>query len=623
MIRSLRAKVMLGFTVVVLLVTFIAAWTVVSIDEVGEQLLSIGSVDFVNAESADQMRLELSLYNLAVIRYITDQNDSARAQASTHQAAFYRWLDRLSHNQRDSSEAAFIREVGAMFSGLNATFTGLVATVASGERSGGQGVEQGMIDYGRSFVPTYEVLLMRLQKHVSILHEQSAVRIAEIRSAARFVAYSTFIIAVAVLAISVIASQKVLQTILRPINDLTLSAQRVAEGDFLHEIVAYDASDELSELVRHFNRMIQQLREYDAMKLNQIVAEKRRCETIVRDLSDVIVATDQNGTLIYFNREAESIFDLPARLALGATLSELAGEREFIGQLQRDVDAGSLDGAERIVQIELRGEPKTFSYEAQTIRDGESDILGYVFRLKDITRFKRLDEIKTKMVSTVSHELRTPLTSMGMSLELLLEEEESIRFDAVQHQLLENMQEDVRRLQGFVNDLLDLSRIESGKVRLRLRAIEPRRLADDAARRIAPVAGRQEIRIDTTGILMELPPVHADEDRIAQVFSNLYSNALRYTPFQGTIMVGAEALDGVVRFCVRDNGPGISQPEAAHIFEKFYQIRDDQRAGGSGLGLAIVKEIVEAHGGDVWVESAVGRGSSFYFTLPRSPQSEQ
>jgi signal transduction histidine kinase len=137
------------------------------------------------------------------------------------------------------------------------------------------------------------------------------------------------------------------------------------------------------------------------------------------------------------------------------------------------------------------------------------------------------------------------------------------------------------------------------------------------------LAARQEIQIDTTGIGHDLPEVVVDPDRIAQVFNNLFSNAIRYTPFRGTIVVSATRVGEAVRFCVQDNGPGIAAGEEKQIFEKFYQVRDDQRAGGSGLGLAIVKEILDAHGGRVWVESAVGRGSSFYFTLPVRPTGEQ
>jgi|GEM_PF-555528 len=612
MLRSLRAKVMLGFTIVVLLVTFIAAWTVMNVSEVGKKIVAIGTWDFGGAEASDHMRLLLAKYHTSVLRYIIRQDDSIRADVSHRQGEFFHWLDQAKEYPVDTADQQILAQVEALFHNLNVRFTHIAEMMVMPGDSGGV-----IVYYQSEFMPGYLRLMNILDGQVERSHARTAEHITSIRSMANFIGYSTLVIAVIVLVISVIASQKILQTILHPIHQLTYSAQRVAAGDFEQEIKAPGSNDELKVLVNHFNQMVRQLRHYDAMKVNQIVAEKRRCETIVRDLSDAIVATDQEGKIIYFNRQAEEVIGLPARLAVGSLLGDLATERPFIRRVYGDIAGGITDGRDEALMISVNGEARSYSYESQTIRDEENEILGYVFRLKDITRFRQLDEMKNKMVSTVSHELRTPLTSMGMSLELLLEEgrEAPQGPGPMRHELLETMQEDVQRLQGFVNDLLDISRIESGKVRLNLQASAPRHLADAAARRIAPLAGRHEIQIDTTGIDAGLPHVLADADRIAQVFSNLYGNAIRYTPFRGTIEATAEIFEEMVRFCVRDNGPGIPPQEAKHIFEKFYQVRDDQRAGGSGLGLAIVKEIVEAHGGSVWVESAVGRGSSFYFTL--------
>jgi NtrC-family two-component system sensor histidine kinase KinB len=358
------------------------------------------------------------------------------------------------------------------------------------------------------------------------------------------------------------------------------------------------------------------LRQYDATKLGQIVAEKRRCEKIVSDLSDAVVATDEESRIIYFNRQAEAVLGVPARVVIGDFITELPLENEMLMRMKNDVINHNADNTEETVVVMVKGKDRSFNYEAQAIRDDLGHGIGYVFRLKDITRFKQIDEIKTKMVATVSHELRTPLTSIGMSLELMLEEGMSENLEPIQRELMMNMQEDLGRLQGFVNDLLDISFIESGTPNFRLAPAATRKLAENATRRILPMVARQDIRIDTTGIPADLPAVMVDADRVVQVFNNLLSNAVRYTPMGGTITVSAELFGDLVRIAVQDNGPGIADDESTRIFDKFYQVRDDQRAGGSGLGLAIVKEIVEAHGGRVWVESAVGHGSTFYFTLP-------
>lgn len=609
MMRSLRAKIMLGFTIVVLLVTFIAAWTVVNVGEISEKIVLIGNWDDNGAEATDQMRMRLAEYDAAVLRYILRHDDTMRIQVAERQSEFYQWLNRANDNSI-ASEVQMLDDAEELFRGLNAQFTRIVEASAVPGNS-----EATMSYYWSFFHPASERLMVMLNHNAELTRRRSNELIDSVQSTARFIAYSTLGIAIMVLVVSTIASQKVLQTILRPIQQLTFSAQRVAEGDFEQEIKVGESYDELHALVEHFNEMVRRLEKHNAVKVNQLMTEKRRCETIVRDLSDAIVATDEDGRIIYFNRQAEDVIDLPATLTVGSLLSDMGAERPFIRRIHGDISDRRTGGVEEMLMFNVKGEHRSYAFESQTIHDKENEILGYVFRLKDITKFRQLDEIKNKMVSTVSHELRTPLTSIGLSLELLLEEKERT-LEPLQQELLQNMQEDVLRLQGFVNDLLDIARIESGKVRLNLTPCAPRHLADDAVRRIAPMAVRQEIQIDTTGIAADMPTALVDDNRIAQVFSNLYSNAIRYTPFRGSIIVSADMVEGTIRFCVRDNGPGIPQNEARHIFEKFYQVRDDQRAGGSGLGLAIVKEIVEAHGGAVWVESAIGMGSSFYFTVP-------
>jgi NtrC-family two-component system sensor histidine kinase KinB len=320
--------------------------------------------------------------------------------------------------------------------------------------------------------------------------------------------------------------------------------------------------------------------------------------------------------VIYFNRQAEQVLGLGARQVIGTLLAEHAAESRVLATMNADLARQQVDREPSLQSLLVAGAERSFSYAVQTVRSEEGEIVGYLFRMQDVTSFRKVDDLRRKMISTVSHELRTPLTSMGMSLELLLEDGMADNLDQVQRELLENLHEDVHRLGAFVNDLLDLSRIDTGQATFRLVPIAPRTIADDIARRFAPISLRQEIQIDSTGVARDLPPVSADVDRVGQVFSNLLTNAIRYTPFRGTISVGA-AVDGdYIRFWVRDNGPGIPPDEVERIFDRFYQIRDDQRAGGSGLGLSIVKEIVEAHGGRVWVQSAAGFGSTFYFTLP-------
>jgi PAS domain S-box-containing protein len=604
----------MGFTLVVLLVTFVSIWTIMNIVSVGDRSTQVVNRELRNVGLSHGMRQILLSENDAVVRFLNGSRPVTITRDTLYslQELFHRELEQTRGSTTDSAGVAILERIGAGYHAYSLRVAELIS--ASTLRRGGDADHFRM--YASVVAPAYETVTSGILAFQRLNYDRAVTAMSAVRSGARFTAYSTTIIACLILILCVVASLKVSQTVLSPIQQLSASVRKIAGGDFRQEIGVGEADDELTGLIRDFNAMARRLQEYDATKLEQIVEEKRRCEKIVRDLSDVIIATDENAKVIYYNQEAEMVLGLPARLILGDHLTELASEHILLEKMRSDVADGRLDSAEETVTFRTRGREGAFAYRGQTIRNDADDVIGYVFRLKDITRYKQLDELKTKVVTVVSHELRTPLTSIGMSLELFAENDFGTTLDSVQRDLLRNMQEDVRRLQAFVNDLLDISRIESGALDLSRTPNRPRDLVEEAVRQMRPLTEPQDIRIDVTGVSAELPKVEVDRTRTVQILNNLFTNAIRYTPYSGTIVVSAAAQDGMIRFRVRDNGPGIPISEARQIFEKFYQIRDDQRAGGPGLGLTIVKEIVESHGGSVWVESAVGQGSSFYFTLP-------
>jgi signal transduction histidine kinase len=243
---------------------------------------------------------------------------------------------------------------------------------------------------------------------------------------------------------------------------------------------------------------------------------------------------------------------------------------------------------------------------------------------KDITekkryerRLKELDKMKSDFVSNVSHELRTPLTSIKGSVDNMLDgltgqlNEKQIRY-------LARIKSNADRLSRLINDLLDLSRIEAGRVEVRAATLPLNALAGEVAEQLKPLAAEKLIQIEVPASDPEVT-VWADRDKVTQVLMNLIGNAIKFTPQNGKVTVAIEKNgDDYMRISIADNGPGIVQEEANKIFAKFYQVDniDRQKPKGSGLGLAISKALVELHGGKIWVESAVGRGSTFYFTLP-------
>ncbi len=248
------------------------------------------------------------------------------------------------------------------------------------------------------------------------------------------------------------------------------------------------------------------------------------------------------------------------------------------------------------------------------IRTTPDELIGAAVVLLDVTKFHLLDRLKSDMVSTVSHELKTPLTSVQMAIHLLLEEVVGPLMPK-QVELLLAARQDADRILAMINDLLDLTRIEQGRVRLDLKPVLASELVEGAI-------ARMQSQTDDAGIMLETAivgePAYAmvDRDRIEHVFDNLIINAIQHTPRGGLIRIGARPQDDRLRFEIHDSGAGIPREHLSRIFDKFYRVSNGQQAGGAGLGLAIAREILTAHGGQIEVDSEPGRGTTFSFTLP-------
>jgi NtrC-family two-component system sensor histidine kinase KinB len=232
-----------------------------------------------------------------------------------------------------------------------------------------------------------------------------------------------------------------------------------------------------------------------------------------------------------------------------------------------------------------------------------------------VTERRHQDDLKRGVISTVSHQLKTPLTSMRMAIHLLLEEKVGPLTEK-QAELLVAAREDSDRLHDILNNLLDISRIESGRVQMEFHSVSPREMAVEAVESFRTAAKDQGVALELE-LPDDLPEVWADTTRISHVFGNLLSNALKHTPAGGKITVSAKAEENGLTFSIADTGKGIPSQYLPRIFEQFFRVPDQGPQAGAGLGLAIVKEIVEAHGGTVTVDSIEGKGSTFSFTLRR------
>ncbi len=365
------------------------------------------------------------------------------------------------------------------------------------------------------------------------------------------------------------------------------------------------------------------------LKAQQI--ESTKSQAILEGVADGVMVTDADGKVVLFNAAAERILDLPREEARGRTTREMLGLygsqaqdwMEAVAEwaerpqsyTQDDYLAAQLDIEERVVSVHL-------APVLMGARSPLPEFLGTVSVFRDVTAEVEADRAKTEFVSMVSHELRTPMTSIKGYTDLLLMESVGELNDG-QEKFLSIVRNNIDRLTMLVDDLLDISRIESGRLEL---TPQPMSLEDAVGR----VVTSMEARADEKGLRLasqlpsDLPPVQADPDRVAQILTNLVGNACQYTSSGGEVAVSAEARDGMVQVVVRDTGIGISPKDRERIFDRFFRADSPEVQGtsGTGLGLPIVKSLVEMHGGEIWVESDLGEGSRFNFTLPTEDKSE-
>jgi NtrC-family two-component system sensor histidine kinase KinB len=394
------------------------------------------------------------------------------------------------------------------------------------------------------------------------------------------------------------------------------ATQKIASGNYEVE-VPLKSSDELGRLTEEFNSMAKKLKAFHSLNIEQIVAEKRKSESIIRSIDDGIVLIDAECKVTDINPMAGKILRVEAEKVENRHFLEVVKNEQLFQYISQSIETGKspeIGEKQNVITVERDGGRRHYQFSVAPVHGRMGSLLGVVLLLRDVTRLAELDRLKSEFVMTTSHELRTPLTSIGMSIALLLETALN-KLDQKEQQLLSAAHEDLQRLRALVNNLLDLSRIEAGKMEM------------DFARRPAPpllekVVESFKVQADQKGVALSfnvpggLPHVKADANQISWVLTNLVSNALHFTPRGGTIQLTAEAFGPFVQISVRDTGPGIPYEYQPKIFDKFVQVKSHDVLGGSGLGLAICKEIVRAHGGTIWVDSVPGAGSTFIFTVP-------
>lgn len=607
---NLKTKILLGYLLIVVILVGVASWSIYNFMTLNNAINDIMVENYQSVIAAEGMMEALERQDSAELIFVFGQEEKALDIFQKNQIEFMKHLSRAEDNITIEGEKEILAAINNKYQSYLENFYKLR------EEYEGTNKTQLRSYYLETIMPRFEAvkeetrnLLQVNQSHMKTAQEKAN------QNASQAI-YSTVALSGGAVILALLLGVYISNLILKPIRELTETVKEIAGGDLEH-LIEIESEDEIGELAHEFNKMTQRVKEFEEMNVSKIIEEKNKSEGIVKSISNPLLVTDKENRIQLINPKAEEIFDLVEAEVVGKHFLEAVDDDRIFNLITTALETGSEQGGTEGETFKFRdkNEDKEFYFRINVIpvKDKEENINLVVTLLEDITHLKEVDEMKSEFVSMVSHEFRTPLTSMNMGINMLLEEGAG-PINAEQEELLEVAKEDCENLNELVDDLLDLSKIESGEIDLEFAEVEVAEIFDASIKPFVEQAKEQGVELikGTAGDLA----VYADFNKITWVITNLIGNALRYTEKGDEIRLAAAKKGHKVHISVTDTGAGIPDEYQTKIFDKFVRVGDDQNSNtGTGLGLAIAQEMIEAHGGRIWVESEVGAGSKFTFTL--------
>ncbi|HWA10385.1 MAG TPA: ATP-binding protein [Opitutaceae bacterium] len=598
----LRSRLTLGLLPLLLLFLAVCLYAFRASQDLGGAVQGILDHNFQSIARVKEMRLALGQMNDAL-----SQGVQAGAGRDGGGRGFDEGRARFKRSLNDELLASPAKDKAGLLNDLDDQFQRFTQAGETIFRGGPFDLVGG---YGQA-----EAALIRVNTALeSVLEsDHEEIRAAERRIQARTEDTLRLLFAAMLVAVALFffLAWRLASSLLEPIKALTDSAMALGQGELERE-VPVTSRDEIGQLAKAFNTMAGHLRAYREATLAKVLRTQRTMEATLTSAPDPVFVISRDGTHTVRNPAAEQLvqaygFDQGFPSALAEPLARVMAT----GDHYLPTDYG------RAVPLRVAREDRHYLPRILAIGDKLTEFKGAAIILQDVTKFRLLDDAKTNLVGTVSHELKTPLTSLRMAIYLLLEQNVGA-LAPKQRELLETARDDADRLLRILDNLLDLTRLEGGASALDRRRVKIDGLLDqifhEGCAFIDPAGQTLALDIEP-GLGAET--LNVDEQRIRHVFINLLSNASRYSPAGGTITLSASSGPlGFVRFSVKDSGTGIAAEDIPHVFDRFYRAPDQEKSG-AGLGLTIAREIVVAHGGSITCTSEPGRGTEFYFLLPR------
>lgn len=604
---TLRAKLLLAQAPLAVALLVFAVAAVHTLDRLGAASNDILKDNFRSVLAAQRMKEALERIDSAVLFHVAGHRREAPALVEANRAKFEQELAVEERNITEPGERDAARRLREGWTRYHAAVARFLA------ESEPQALDRA---YFGELNPLFAGLKDAADRVLAINQDAMVQRSDEVQRTASGMTGLLVVGAAAALGLGLLSSVTLTARLLGPLQGLSNAVRRLGEGDLEARAVA-TGQDEIAALAREFNTMAAHLAQFRRSSLGELIEAQQSAQAAIDALPDPVVIFGERGQVLGANRAAADVLGIALEVSDVEPLARVpAAVREVLEQLRAHVLGGrgawSPSGFESVVRVPSPAGERSLLPRGSPVYSEDGAVTGAAVVLQDVTRLLFFDQFKNDLVATVAHEFRTPLTSLRMAVHLMLEEAAG-PVTAKQADLLQAAREETEKLQAIVDDLLDVSRLQGGRVELHRTPTTPRELLEP----LEPLgAGAKERGL--AFVAEDLTPpgtrVEADRERLGIALTNLVQNALRHTPGGGSVAVRVRERQGRVRFEVSDTGPGIPEEFRERVFDKYFQV-PGQSGGGAGLGLYIARELVVAHEGLMGVDSAVGQGTTFWFEL--------
>ena len=602
---KLKNKILLGYGLSLALVVLVGGWGVTNLRRLGKASEAILKENYNSILAAENTIEALERQDSAILLFLLENRDRGSQQFQNNQIEFLKWLGRAEGNVTIPGEADIIASIEDSYQNYLRAFARL-------QQQNNPTTEE----YYETIIPIFEQIYERSTRLRNINQSAMEAASANAQQVSNQAIWSMAIAGATAAGIGLGFSLLLTRRIVHPLAEMTTATEKIAKGEY-DIALRVKSKDELGTLAREITTMSHKLKAFRDLNVGKVIVEKQRSDAIVQSIADGIIVVDRELKIIAINSIAANIANVKSMLATNNHFLDVFDNRTLYQHLRQTAETGKSPQLEDDILTTKREQHiQYYKFAITPVVTEAEEVVGAILLLQDVTKLKELDNLKSEFVATASHELRTPLTGMAMSLNLLVETTEG-KLSESELELLDTAVEDVERLRSLVNDLLDLSKIESGKLELNFVDVGVNFLLDKAVSALNIQAEQKQVNLVKQPLSEDIK-INADANKIIWVLTNLIANALRYSESGEEIKIGAASRNSWMEIYVADRGAGIPVEYQGKIFDKFVQVETEKDVGGSGLGLAICKEMVQAHGGRIWVDSTVGEGSTFTFTVPKN-----